>query len=311
MAQTGYRVLLKLTDARGKALPFGAMASSQTQQSIVDEGGVLYITGVNSQPQSWSVRWATSRINSANSPLACRKIPVAAPQSRMGVHYVNEEAVNKNHHYCRATGAIDDPSPRDLRSLLRKRQFQHKCNQRLDASRERRWNDAGIANPLTGSAYQIDCSCDAGTKVGLFYTVSSALSQKGKLSGYYHLNDNLDIKTEVDDIPGATAITPLNTKPIQESGSYSPVAAKAACAEPIRLTFAPPRDDRRKYPFYVVRHQTLSGELVIPDTLVAAVRAGWSTTTSFQPMSMMEDIAELRLQGALPCLRIAKSTRAT
>ena len=57
MAQTGYRVLLKLTDVRGKALPFGAVASSQTQQSIVDEGGVLYITGVNSQPQTWSVRW--------------------------------------------------------------------------------------------------------------------------------------------------------------------------------------------------------------------------------------------------------------
>ncbi|NCB87000.1 MAG: fimbrial biogenesis outer membrane usher protein [Gammaproteobacteria bacterium] len=57
IARTGYRVLLKLTDARGKALPFGAIASSQTQQSIVDEGGVLYITGVNSQPQIWSVRW--------------------------------------------------------------------------------------------------------------------------------------------------------------------------------------------------------------------------------------------------------------
>ena len=49
IAQTGYRVLLKLTDARGNALPFGAVASSQTQQSIVDEGGVLYITGVNNQ----------------------------------------------------------------------------------------------------------------------------------------------------------------------------------------------------------------------------------------------------------------------
>ncbi|WOR26260.1 fimbria/pilus outer membrane usher protein [Citrobacter braakii] len=57
IAQTGYRVLLKLTDARGNALPFGAVASSQTQQSIVDEGGVLYITGVNNQPQRWSVRW--------------------------------------------------------------------------------------------------------------------------------------------------------------------------------------------------------------------------------------------------------------
>lgn len=57
LARTGYRVLLKLTDGQGNALPFGAIASSQTQQSIVDDGGVLYISGVNNQPQIWSVRW--------------------------------------------------------------------------------------------------------------------------------------------------------------------------------------------------------------------------------------------------------------
>lgn len=57
LARTGYRVLLKLTDGQGHALPFGAIASSQTQQSIVDDGGVLYISGVNNQPQIWSVRW--------------------------------------------------------------------------------------------------------------------------------------------------------------------------------------------------------------------------------------------------------------
>ena len=58
-ARVGQRVLLALTDRNGKPLPFGAMASSesQQQQSIVDEGGVLYLTGVNEQPQTWSVRW--------------------------------------------------------------------------------------------------------------------------------------------------------------------------------------------------------------------------------------------------------------
>lgn len=157
-----------------------------------------------------------------------------------------------------------------------------------------------LPTPLTGSAYQIDCSCDAGTKVGLFYTVSSALSQKGKLSGYYHLNDNLDIKTEVDDIPGATAITPLNTKPIQESGSYSPSSSKGSLcrADPPDIRAAPVTiGANTRFTLYVTK--PFLGELVIPDTLVAAVRAGWSTTTSFQPMSMMEDIAELRLQGRI------------
>ncbi|EKZ9479259.1 fimbrial biogenesis outer membrane usher protein [Klebsiella oxytoca] len=58
-AKIGQRVLLTLTDRNGKPLPFGAMASSesQQQQSIVDEGGVLYLTGVNERPQAWNVRW--------------------------------------------------------------------------------------------------------------------------------------------------------------------------------------------------------------------------------------------------------------
>jgi P pilus assembly protein, porin PapC len=61
-AQTGYRVLVKLTDIHGNPIPFGAMASNETQQQgIVDEGGVLYITGVNNQPQTWTVRWGNQQ----------------------------------------------------------------------------------------------------------------------------------------------------------------------------------------------------------------------------------------------------------
>lgn len=62
-AQTGYRVLVKLTDIHGNPIPFGAMASNETQQQpgIVDEGGVLYITGVNDQPQTWTVRWGNQQ----------------------------------------------------------------------------------------------------------------------------------------------------------------------------------------------------------------------------------------------------------
>jgi outer membrane usher protein len=61
-AKSGRRMLLKLTDAQGQPLPFGAMASNETQpqESIVDEGGVLYIAGVNNQPQTWSVRWGNA-----------------------------------------------------------------------------------------------------------------------------------------------------------------------------------------------------------------------------------------------------------
>lgn len=98
-----------------------------------------------------------------------------------------------------------------------------------------------LPTPLSGNAYQIDCSCSAGSKVALYYTVTSALSKNGKLSGFYQLNDNLDIKTEVDDIHGKTAVTPLNTKPIQKVALTAPAAAKVACARLTQRRSAPRR----------------------------------------------------------------------
>lgn len=41
-----------------------------------------------------------------------------------------------------------------------------------------------LPTPLSGGAYQIDCDCGAGSKVALFYTVTSALSGNGQLSGF-------------------------------------------------------------------------------------------------------------------------------
>lgn len=44
-ANIGYRVLVTVSDRNGKPLPFGALASNDDtgQQSIVDEGGILYL----------------------------------------------------------------------------------------------------------------------------------------------------------------------------------------------------------------------------------------------------------------------------
>ncbi len=56
--------------------------------------------------------------------------------------------------------------------------------------------------------------------VALFYFVSSTLAKAGKLTNYYQLNEYLDILTEVNDIPGATGITPRNTNLIKEVGAY-------------------------------------------------------------------------------------------
>lgn len=165
-------------------------------------------------------------------------------------------------------------------------------------------NVAGISldlpTPLSGNAYQIDCNCDAGGKVALFYTVTSTLSGNDKLSEFYHLNDNLDIKVEVDDIPGATAITPQNAKPIKESGSYSTSSSKGSVctADPAETRAAPVTiGASTRFTLYVTK--PFLGELVIPNTLVASVQAGWSNSSSTPPISSMEEIAELRIQGSI------------
>lgn len=157
-----------------------------------------------------------------------------------------------------------------------------------------------LPTPLTGNAYQVNCSCQAGDKVNMFYTVASALSQAGKLSGYYKLNDNLDIKTEVDDIPGVTAITPKNSKPIKEMGTYQAGNSKGGvCAnDPSDVRAAPVMiGASTRFTLYVSK--PFLGELLIPDTHIASVRAGWSNTTTFPSISALEDIAELHVQGQI------------
>lgn len=157
-----------------------------------------------------------------------------------------------------------------------------------------------LPTPLTGNAYQIECTCVADARVGLFYTVTSALSKTGKLSGYYRLNDNLDIKTEVDDIPGATGVTPLNTQAIKETGSYERGNSKGSvCAADPADTRASPVTigANTRLTLYVTK--PFLGELVIPDTLVASVRAGWSDNSTYPSLNTLQDIAELRIQGSI------------
>lgn len=154
--------------------------------------------------------------------------------------------------------------------------------------------------PLTGGAYQIDCDCGAGSRVALFYTVTSALPGIGQLSGFYHLNDNLDIKTEVDDIPGATAVLPTNRDPLRENGSYEINNPKGSvCTDDPAENRAPPVTigARTRFTLYVTK--PFLGELVIPDTQIASVRAGWSTTTTSPSMSSLGNIAELHIQGSI------------
>ncbi|EIV2906707.1 fimbrial protein [Citrobacter braakii] len=157
-----------------------------------------------------------------------------------------------------------------------------------------------LPTPLTGGAYQISCECGAGSKVALFYTVTSALSGNGQLSGFYHLNDNLDIKTEVDDIPGATAVLPTNSRPLKENGSYgiSSVKGSVCTDDPAENRAAPVTiGARTRFTLYVTK--PFLGELEIPETPIASVRAGWTSTSTPPSMSSLKDIAKLHIQGRI------------
>lgn len=157
-----------------------------------------------------------------------------------------------------------------------------------------------LPTPLTGNAYQVNCSCPAGDKVNMFYTVTSALSQTGKLSGYYKLNDNLDIKTEVDDIPDVTGITPENTKPLKEMGTYQAGNDKGGvCTDDPSDARAAPKMIGASTRFTLYVSKPFLGELIIPDTHIATVRAGWSDKSTFPSISALEDIAELHVQGRI------------
>lgn len=158
-----------------------------------------------------------------------------------------------------------------------------------------------LPSPLAGNAYQIECSCNPGTQVALSYFVTSALTQRGQLSGYYHLNDNLDIKTEVNDIPDTTGpVTPLNVRPTRELLAY-----KAGNEHGSVCRDDPP--ELRAAPSTVGSHTTLTlyvtkpflGELIIPDTHVASIQAAWNTTVGAPPFSVLKDIAELHIQGRI------------
>lgn len=69
---------------------------------------------------------------------------------------------------------------------------------------------------LSSTNWQYACSCSAGKAVKLVYMVSPVLTTTGHQTGYYKLNDSLDIKTtlQANDIPGLTTdqVVSVNTR---------------------------------------------------------------------------------------------------
>lgn len=152
----------------------------------------------------------------------------------------------------------------------------------------------------TGNSYQINCGCNAETKVNLYYWTTSAIAATGHLSGFYHLNDTLDIKTEIGDIPGAGTLqvpTPIGSPVKDTTGSYSTKTNNSVCGEDPPELRAPAVSLGGNTTFTLYVRKPFLGELIIPDTPIAYLQAGWSNSSTYP--KVFENIAELHIQGRI------------
>lgn len=156
------------------------------------------------------------------------------------------------------------------------------------------------AGPINGDSYLVTCACKAGEKVNLYYTVTSALLTVGRTSGFYRLNDKLDIKTVINDIPGvAPTQVPSNAyTPIRDSsGLYQAGKNTSVCeGDPANVraqnfTMGQNTDITLKVttPFL--------GELEIPETHIASIQAAYTTTTSAPRPA--QDIVKIYIKGRI------------
>ncbi|ENU0859932.1 fimbrial protein [Citrobacter amalonaticus] len=158
-----------------------------------------------------------------------------------------------------------------------------------------------IPNPPTGGSYQISCDCTTGTKVNLFYFLTNAITATGQLSGYYHLNDSLDIKTEISNIPGSTGPVLVPSKigsPIKDSsGSYSTDSNRGVCKDDPPEKRLPNVSIGADTTFTLYVSKPFLGELIIPDTTIAYLQAAWSSSSTYP--KTFKNIAELHIQGRI------------
>lgn len=160
--------------------------------------------------------------------------------------------------------------------------------------------DYVVKNSAIGSNYTLNCSCPAGSKVNLYYTVTSALITQGKERDFYRLNSNLDIKTQINDIPGNPSVmVPSNSyTPLRDgTGTYHANKNNSVCmADPANV---------RASDFSIGKNTTITlyvttpflGELNIPETHIASVQSAW-TSTSAAPRPI-KDIAKIYIQGRI------------
>lgn len=151
----------------------------------------------------------------------------------------------------------------------------------------------------SGDSYKMVCDCPAATKVNLYYSTTTPLAASS-YSGYQQLNDNLDIKTVITDVPGVPELpVPTNlTSVVKGTGLFGASTNNSVCSgDP---------DDVRADAFSVGSNVSITfrvskaflGQMEIPSTHIATLKAAWSSSSSY-PKGLTEDVAWLYLQGSI------------
>ncbi|CAH3598382.1 TPA: fimbrial protein [Klebsiella oxytoca] len=165
-------------------------------------------------------------------------------------------------------------------------------------------NVAGTLIDLTsgttsGGSYKMVCDCPANTGVNLYYSTTTPLANSG-YSGFQKLNDSLDIKTVITDVPGVSALTvPTGVNsPVRGDGSFQASKGNSVCSgDP---------EDQRAGAFTVGSNvsitfrvtQSFLGRMEIPSTHIATLQSAWSSSSSYAKF-VYKDIADIYLQGSI------------
>lgn len=158
-----------------------------------------------------------------------------------------------------------------------------------------------VTAPASGSGYKMDCTCKARQGINVYYASTTPL-RSGHTTGWYQLNDTLDITMQVNDLPGGASlpIPHKTTDAIRGEGYYSDEDNTSLCT-------ADAESAKANAPFFNVGSNTtitlyvkkpFLGRLDIPATQIATVQAGWSNTLA-AARTNFGDIAKIYLQGSI------------
>ncbi|EJH1462835.1 fimbrial protein [Escherichia coli] len=156
---------------------------------------------------------------------------------------------------------------------------------------------------LSSTNWQYACSCSAGKAVKLVYMVSPVLTTTGHQTGYYKLNDSLDIKTtlQANDIPGLTTdqVVSVNTRftQIKSSTVYSAATQTGVCQGDTSRYGPVNIGANTTFTLYVTK--PFLGSMTIPKTDIAVIKGAWVDGMGSPSTGDFHDLVKLSIQGNL------------